>query len=71
MVTGWAYVWGFKVGILANNGVIFSEAANKASQFMQLCDRDGIPLIFLHNVTGFMVGREYERKGSRRTARRC
>jgi 3-methylcrotonyl-CoA carboxylase beta subunit len=63
MVTGWAYVCGFKVGILANNGVIFSEAANKASQFMQLCDRDGIPLIFLHNVTGFMVGREYERRG--------
>jgi 3-methylcrotonyl-CoA carboxylase beta subunit len=63
MVTGWAYLWGFKVGILANNGVIYSEAANKASQFMQLCDRDGTPLIFLHNVTGFMVGREYERGG--------
>jgi 3-methylcrotonyl-CoA carboxylase beta subunit len=63
MVTGWAYIWGFKVGILANNGVIFSEAANKASQFMQLCDRDGDPLLFLHNVTGFMVGREYERNG--------
>jgi 3-methylcrotonyl-CoA carboxylase beta subunit len=63
MVTGWAYIWGFKVGILANNGVIFSEAANKASQFMQLCDRDGVPLIFIHNVTGFMVGRDYERRG--------
>jgi 3-methylcrotonyl-CoA carboxylase beta subunit len=63
MVTGWAYIWGFKVGILANNGVIYSEAANKASQFMQLCDRDGVPLIFLHNVTGFMVGKEYERNG--------
>src|SRR3954447_19037352 len=63
MVTGWAYIWGFKVGILANNGVIYSEAANKASQFMQICDRDGIPLIFLHNVTGFMVGKEYERNG--------
>jgi 3-methylcrotonyl-CoA carboxylase beta subunit len=63
MVTGWAYIWGFKVGILANNGVIFSEAANKASQFMQLCDRDGVPLLFLHNVTGFMVGRDYERSG--------
>jgi len=63
MVTGWAFIWGFKVGILGNNGVIFSEAANKATTFMQLCDRDGIPLLFLHNVTGFMVGREYERRG--------
>ncbi len=63
LVTGWAYIWGMKVGILGNNGVIFSEAANKATQFMQLCDRDGIPLLFLHNVTGFMVGREYERGG--------
>jgi 3-methylcrotonyl-CoA carboxylase beta subunit len=63
MVTGWAYVWGFKVGILGNNGVIFSEAANKATTFMQLCDRDAIPLLFLHNVTGFMVGRAYERNG--------
>lgn len=63
LVTGWAYIWGLKVGILGNNGVLFSEAANKASQFMQLCDRDGVPLLFLHNVTGFMVGREYERNG--------
>jgi len=63
MVTGWAFIWGMKVGILGNNGVIFSEAANKATQFMQLCDRDGIPLLFMHNVTGFMVGREYERRG--------
>ena len=63
LVTGWAYICGFKVGILGNNGVLFSEASNKASQFMQLCDRDGIPLLFLHNVTGFMVGREYERRG--------
>jgi 3-methylcrotonyl-CoA carboxylase beta subunit len=63
LVTGWAYVWGIKVGILGNNGVLFSEAANKATQFMQLCDRDRIPLLFLHNVTGFMVGREYERGG--------
>jgi 3-methylcrotonyl-CoA carboxylase beta subunit len=63
LVTGWAYVWGMKVGILGNNGVLYSEAANKASQFMQLCDRDGVPLLFLHNVTGFMVGRDYERGG--------
>jgi 3-methylcrotonyl-CoA carboxylase beta subunit len=63
MVTGWAFIWGMKVGILGNNGVIYSEAANKATTFMQLCDRDGVPLLFLHNVTGFMVGREYERRG--------
>ncbi|WP_433503140.1 acyl-CoA carboxylase subunit beta [Pseudonocardia halophobica] len=63
LVTGWAYIWGIKVGILGNNGVLFSEAANKASQFMQLCDRDNVPLLFLHNVTGFMVGKEYERRG--------
>jgi 3-methylcrotonyl-CoA carboxylase beta subunit len=63
LVTGWAYIWGIKVGILGNNGVLFSEAADKATQFMQLCDRDGVPLLFLHNVTGFMVGREYERRG--------
>lgn len=63
MVTGWAFLEGMKVGILGNNGILFSEAANKATQFMQLCDRDGTPLIFLHNITGFMVGKEYERGG--------
>ncbi|MEY2926465.1 MAG: hypothetical protein RL367_942 [Pseudomonadota bacterium] len=63
LVTGWAFIWGMKVGILGNNGVLFSEAANKATQFMQLCDRDGIPLLFLHNITGFMVGVDYERRG--------
>jgi len=63
LVTGWAFIWGMKVGILGNNGVLFTDAANKATQFMQLCDRDGIPLLFLHNVTGFMVGQEYERGG--------
>jgi 3-methylcrotonyl-CoA carboxylase beta subunit len=63
MVTGWAFICGIKVGVLGNNGVLFSEAANKASQFMQLCDRDGIPLLFMHNITGFMVGRDYERNG--------
>jgi 3-methylcrotonyl-CoA carboxylase beta subunit len=63
LVTGWAFIWGQKVGILANNGVLFNEATNKATQFMQLCDRDGVPLLFVHNVTGFMIGREYERRG--------
>jgi 3-methylcrotonyl-CoA carboxylase beta subunit len=63
LVTGWAFIWGMKVGILGNNGVLFTDAANKATQFMQLCDRDSVPLLFLHNVTGFMVGEEYERGG--------
>lgn len=63
LVTGWAYILGMKVGVLANNGILFAEASNKATQFMQLCDRDGTPLVFLHNITGFMVGRDYERGG--------
>lgn len=63
LVCGWAYVWGYKVGILGNNGVLFSESANKATQFMQMCDREGVPLLFLHNITGFMIGKEYEHRG--------
>lgn len=63
LVCGYAYIWGYKVGILGNNGVLFSEAAHKATQFMQLCDRDGVPLLFLHNITGFMIGRDYEHGG--------
>jgi len=64
MVTCWARIHGFLIGILANNnGVIFSNTANKATQFIQLCDRRGIPLLFLHNVTGFMVGKKYEEGG--------
>ncbi len=63
LVCGYAYLWGFKIGILGNNGVLFSESANKATQFMQLCDRDGVPLLFMHNITGFMIGRDYEHRG--------
>ena len=63
MVTGWAYIHGQLVGILANNGIIFSESSNKGAQFIQLCSQRGIPLVFLQNVTGFMVGEEYERGG--------
>jgi 3-methylcrotonyl-CoA carboxylase beta subunit len=63
LVCGYAWLWGYKIGILGNNGVLFSEAAEKATQFMQICDRDGIPLVFLHNVTGFMIGRDYEHRG--------
>ncbi|HUN91971.1 MAG TPA: carboxyl transferase domain-containing protein [Burkholderiaceae bacterium] len=63
LVCGYAFILGIKVGILANNGVLFSEAANKATNFMQICDRDGVPLVFLHNITGFMIGRDYEHRG--------
>jgi 3-methylcrotonyl-CoA carboxylase beta subunit/propionyl-CoA carboxylase len=63
LVTGFARLHGFLVGIIANNGVLFSESALKATHFIELCNLRGIPLIFLQNITGFMVGREYERGG--------
>lgn len=63
LVCGYAYIWGYKVGIVANNGVLFNESTHKGTQFMQLCDRDGVPLLFLQNITGFMVGKEYEQRG--------
>jgi acyl-CoA carboxylase subunit beta len=63
LVTGWAYIHGFIVGILANNGVLLSESANKGAQFIQLCNQQNIPLLFLQNITGFMVGRHYEEQG--------
>ncbi|MEO7130419.1 MAG: acyl-CoA carboxylase subunit beta [Dermatophilaceae bacterium] len=64
LVTGWAQVQGYPVGILANaRGVLFSEEAQKATQFIQLANRSDTPLIFLHNTTGFMVGKEYEQGG--------
>jgi 3-methylcrotonyl-CoA carboxylase beta subunit/propionyl-CoA carboxylase len=63
LVTGFARLQGFLVGIVANNGVLFSESALKATHFIELCNLRGIPLIFLQNITGFMVGRQYERGG--------
>jgi len=63
LVCGWARVFGYPVGILANNGILFSEAANKGAQFIDLCNRRDIPLLFLQNITGFMVGEKYEREG--------
>jgi acetyl-CoA carboxylase carboxyltransferase component len=63
MVCGWADIHGYPIGILGNNGVIFSESANKACQFIQLCARNDIPLIYLQNTTGFMVGKDYEEGG--------
>jgi 3-methylcrotonyl-CoA carboxylase beta subunit/propionyl-CoA carboxylase len=63
LVTGFARIHGFMVGIIANNGVLFSESALKATHFIELCNMRGIPLIFLQNITGFMVGKQYERGG--------
>ncbi|MDY6852116.1 MAG: carboxyl transferase domain-containing protein, partial [Thermodesulfobacteriota bacterium] len=60
---GWAYIHGYQVGILGNNGVLFSESSLKATQFIQLCDRQGIPLLYLQNIHGYIVGSEYERGG--------
>ena len=63
LVTGFAHVMGCPVGIVANNGVLFSEAAQKGAHFVELCSQRGIPLVFLQNITGFMVGRKYENEG--------
>jgi acetyl-CoA carboxylase carboxyltransferase component len=63
LVTGFARLHGFLVGIVANNGVLFSESALKATHFIELCNARGVPLVFLQNITGFMVGRQYERGG--------
>jgi 3-methylcrotonyl-CoA carboxylase beta subunit/propionyl-CoA carboxylase len=63
LVTGFARLHGFLIGILANNGVLFSESALKATHFIELCNERRIPLLFLQNITGFMVGKQYERGG--------
>ena len=63
LVTGWADVHGFGVGVLANNGVLFSDSAQKAAQFIQLCNQTSTPLVFLQHITGYIVGRDYERGG--------
>jgi 3-methylcrotonyl-CoA carboxylase beta subunit len=63
LVCGFAHLWGYRIGILANNGVLFNDSSLKGAHFIQLCDRNRTPLLFLQNITGFMVGREYERRG--------
>ena len=63
LVTGWATIHGYKVGIMANNGVLFSESANKGTHFIQLCNRSLTPILYLQNITGFMVGKQYEEGG--------
>ncbi len=63
LVCGWASICGFPVGILANNGILFSEESQKGTQFIQLCNQMDIPLLFIQNITGFMVGTRYEQGG--------
>ncbi|MFZ4404057.1 MAG: carboxyl transferase domain-containing protein [Pseudobdellovibrionaceae bacterium] len=63
VVTGFAHIWGMPVGIIANNGVLFSESALKATHFIELCEQRNIPLVFIQNITGFMVGKKYENEG--------
>ncbi len=63
LVTGFAHIWGYPVGIVANNGILFGESAQKGAHFIELCAQRGIPLVFLQNITGFMVGRKYEAGG--------
>ncbi len=63
LICGWSSIHGYPVGILGNNGALFSEAAEKGAQFIQLCNQIDVPLIFLHNITGFIVGTEFEQGG--------
>jgi 3-methylcrotonyl-CoA carboxylase beta subunit len=63
LVTGFARLWGYPIGIVANNGILFSESALKGAHFIELCAQRGIPLLFLQNITGFMVGKKYEAGG--------
>ena len=63
LICGFARIHGYPVGIVANNGILFSESAQKGAHFIELCSQRGIPLVFLQNITGFMVGRKYENEG--------
>lgn len=63
LVCGWATLHGYRVGILGNNGALFSESAEKAAQFIQLCNQIDVPLVFLHNIPGYIVGTDYEQSG--------
>ena len=63
LVCGWATIHGYPVGILGNNGALFSESSEKAAQFIQLCNQIDVPLLFLHNITGYLVGTDFEQGG--------
>jgi 3-methylcrotonyl-CoA carboxylase beta subunit len=63
LICGYAHLWGYKIGVLANNGVLFNDSALKGAHFIELCNQNRTPIVFLQNITGFMVGRDYERRG--------
>ena len=63
LICGFANIWGYKVGVLANNGVLFNDSSLKGAHFIELCNQNNTPLVFLQNITGYMIGREYERRG--------
>ncbi len=63
LICGFAHIWGYPVGILANNGVLFSQSALKAAHFVEMCSQRGVPIVFLQNITGFMVGKQFEAGG--------
>ena len=63
LICGYANIWGYKVGILANNGVLFNDSTLKGAHFMELCNQNDTPLVFLQNITGYMIGRDYEAQG--------
>ncbi|MGJ8670364.1 MAG: acyl-CoA carboxylase subunit beta [Oceanococcus sp.] len=63
LICGFAHIWGYKVGLIGNNGVLFNDSALKGAHFIQLCNQNKVPIVFLQNITGYMVGREYERAG--------
>ena len=63
LITGWGHLHGYPIGILGNNGILFSESSQKAAQFIQLCNKIDVPLLFLQNITGYMVGTQYEQGG--------
>jgi acetyl-CoA carboxylase carboxyltransferase component len=63
LITGWAHLHGYPIGILGNNGILFSDSSQKAAQFIQLCNQIDVPLLFLQNITGYMVGKQYEQGG--------
>jgi 3-methylcrotonyl-CoA carboxylase beta subunit len=70
LVTGFARLYGMPVGFIANNGILFSESAQKGAHFIELCCERRVPLLFLQNITGFMVGKKVENAASRATAPR-
>jgi 3-methylcrotonyl-CoA carboxylase beta subunit len=63
LICGYAHLWGYRIGILANNGILFNDSAIKGGHFIELCNQNNVPILFLQNITGYMVGRDYEAAG--------